>query len=77
MAERKAFLLRLSPELYTEIEAWAGQDLRSVNGQIEYILKEAVCKQGRKPREAAPPHEDAKVEPDEASAAGTGRPQSS
>jgi len=40
--ERKAFLLRISPELWSELEAWAGDELRSVNGQIEYILKQAV-----------------------------------
>jgi hypothetical protein len=40
--ERKAFLLRISPELWDELEAWAGDELRSVNGQIEYLLKQAV-----------------------------------
>jgi hypothetical protein len=40
--ERKAFLLRISPELWSELEAWAGDELRSVNGQIEYLLKQAV-----------------------------------
>jgi len=40
--ERKAFLLRVDPELWREIEAWAQEDLRSVNGQIEYLLREAV-----------------------------------
>ena len=42
MAERKSFLLRIDPELYAELEAWAQGDLRSVNGQIEYLLREAV-----------------------------------
>ena len=40
--ERKAFLLRLPPELWKEIERWAGDELRSVNGQIEYLLRQAV-----------------------------------
>ena len=40
--ERKAFLLRVDPELWREIEVWAQEDLRSVNGQIEYLLREAV-----------------------------------
>jgi hypothetical protein len=44
MKSRKPFLLRISPELYEALEAWAQQELRSVNGQIEYILKEAVRK---------------------------------
>lgn len=42
MAERKAFLMRIDPELWREIEAWAQQDLRSVNGQIEFLLRQAV-----------------------------------
>ena len=42
MAERKSFLLRIDPELYAELEAWAQADLRSVNGQIEFLLREAV-----------------------------------
>ena len=44
MAERKSFLLRIDPELYAELEAWAQADLRSVNGQIEYLLREVVRK---------------------------------
>lgn len=44
MAERKPFLLRIDPELWAELEAWAGDELRSVNGQIEYLLKQAVLK---------------------------------
>jgi hypothetical protein len=44
MAERKSFLLRIDPALWTELEAWAQDELRSVNGQIEYVLKQAVIK---------------------------------
>lgn len=44
MAEKKAFPLRLSPELYEEIRRWADADLRSVNGQIEYLLRQAVAR---------------------------------
>lgn len=44
MAPRKPFLLRINPELWSELEAWAQEELRSVNGQIEYILKQAVAK---------------------------------
>jgi hypothetical protein len=47
MKPRKSFLLRISPELYEALEAWAQQELRSVNGQIEYALKEAVRRRGR------------------------------
>jgi hypothetical protein len=42
MAERKAFLLRIDPQLWAELEAWAQGELRSVNGQIEYLLRDAV-----------------------------------
>ena len=49
MKSRKAFLLRMQPDLYKELEAWAQQELRSVNGQIEFLLKEAVVKRRRSP----------------------------
>jgi hypothetical protein len=42
MAERKQFLLRIDPQLWAELEAWAADELRSVNGQIEYVLRDAV-----------------------------------
>jgi hypothetical protein len=41
-AERKPFLLRISPELMEELRMWAGQELRSLNGHIEWVLREAV-----------------------------------
>jgi hypothetical protein len=44
MAERKTFLLRIDPELWTDLELWARDELRSVNGQVEYLLKQAVLK---------------------------------
>ncbi|HMI31922.1 MAG TPA: DNA-binding protein [Candidatus Limnocylindrales bacterium] len=47
MAERKAFLLRISPELWESLEAWAADELRSVNGQIEFLLAGAVRAAGR------------------------------
>ena len=51
MAARKPFLLRIDPELWADLEAWAQDELRSVNGQIEYLLKQAVLKRkgGQKP----------------------------
>jgi hypothetical protein len=45
--DRKSFLLRLPPELWKELEKWAGDELRSVNGQIEYLLREAVARRRR------------------------------
>lgn len=44
MAERKQFLLRIDPRLWADLEAWAAHELRSVNGQIEYLLRDAVRK---------------------------------
>ena len=44
MAERKAFLLRIDPALLSDLEAWAADELRSVNGQIEYLLRQAIQK---------------------------------
>lgn len=40
--DKKQILLRLSPTLHNELAAWAEDDFRSINGQIEYILSEAV-----------------------------------
>jgi hypothetical protein len=48
MKSRKPFLLRLNPALYEALESWAQQELRSVNGQIEFILKQAVLARDRK-----------------------------
>jgi hypothetical protein len=45
--ERKAFLLRIPADLWTELEKWAADELRSVNGQIEYILRQAVARRGK------------------------------
>lgn len=44
MKQRKAFLMRIDPALWAELEAWAQDELRSVNGQVEMILKQAVMK---------------------------------
>ncbi len=45
---RKAFLLRISPDLWKEIETWAQSELRSVNGQVEYLLRQAVNQRKRR-----------------------------
>ncbi len=43
MAEpRKSFLLRINPELWNELEGWSQEEFRSVNGQIEFLLQQAV-----------------------------------
>jgi hypothetical protein len=51
---RKAFLLRLPPDLWAELEKWAADELRSVNAQIEYLLRQAVQKRKRAAEEDAP-----------------------
>ena len=48
MAEKKSFLLRLSQETWEELERWAADDFRSVNGQIEFILHEAILQRRKK-----------------------------
>ncbi len=48
MEEKKRFLLRLDPEDYAALEKWSADELRSVNSQIEFILKEALRRAGRK-----------------------------
>ena len=47
MSEKKKFLLRLDAGLYDALEKWAADELRSINAQMEYVLKEAVRKAGR------------------------------
>jgi len=47
VAARKAFLLRIDPELWDALEKWAADELRSVNGQIEYLLARDVRDAGR------------------------------
>ena len=47
MESRKSFLLRIDPELWRELDRWSQEELRSVNGQIEFLLKQAVQKRKR------------------------------
>lgn len=49
MAERKPFLLRLDPATHEALQAWADSELRSINGQIEYLLRQALREAGRLP----------------------------
>jgi len=48
MAERKAFLLRIDPELLAALQRMADEELRSLNGQIEFLLREAMRQRGRR-----------------------------
>ncbi|MES2124985.1 MAG: hypothetical protein V4503_09910 [Gemmatimonadota bacterium] len=54
MSERKPFLLRLDPGLHTALQRWAADDLRSLNAQIEYVLRRSLREAGRGPDEPAP-----------------------
>ena len=45
---RKAFLLRIDPHVLDALQRWADEDLRSLNGQIEYVLRQALLKRGVK-----------------------------
>ena len=50
LAERKAFLLRLDPAIWAEVERLAQSELRSVNAQIEFLLRDALARRGIRPR---------------------------
>jgi len=50
MAERKPFLLRVDPRLLEALQRWANDDLRSLNAQIEYLLRRALQEAGRASR---------------------------
>jgi len=54
MAERKAILLRLDPDIHDAVAKWAADDMRSLNAQVEMLLREALRKAGRAPRDAGP-----------------------
>jgi len=58
MAERKSFLLRIDPALWGYLEAWAQDELRSVNGQIEYLLHQATQKRRGSSSRDNPPAEE-------------------
>jgi hypothetical protein len=54
MVQKKSFLLRLDPALWEELQALAASELRSINGQIEYLLLQAVRERRRRPDAPAP-----------------------
>jgi len=55
MAEKKKFLLRIDEKIYAALEKWAADDLRSINAQIEFLLKETLAKAGRTMENKIPP----------------------
>jgi hypothetical protein len=50
MAQKKSFVLRINPDTLKELEKWADDEFRSVNGQIEYLLQKALKEHGREPK---------------------------
>jgi hypothetical protein len=67
MTERKPFLLRLDPETFSALQRWASDDLRSVNAQVEFLLRRALADAGRLPekrdRAGSPRDEQHRPEP--------------
>jgi hypothetical protein len=55
--KKKAILLRISPELWEQLNRWAADELRSLNAQIEYVLRESVRRRARDDRESPPSEE--------------------
>jgi hypothetical protein len=65
VAERKAFLLRIDPEVLEAVQRWANDDLRSLNGQIEFLLRRALADTERaRPKEQQSPQTSAGTQPD-------------
>ena len=50
MPERKPFLLRIDPSVLDALQKWASDDLRSLNAQIEFVLRDALARAGRTPK---------------------------
>lgn len=55
MSEKKTFLLRLPPELWDELKRWADDDLRSVNAQLEFLVRDALRRRRREPSDPPSP----------------------
>ena len=62
MAAKKAYPLRLREDILEAVAKWADDDLRSVNGQIEFILRDALWRSGRLKRPDPEPDQDTKTE---------------
>lgn len=75
MTTKKRFLLRVDPKVYAAVEKWAADDLRSVNAQMEFLLKRALDQSGRLRRDGGPdpdpdPDADPSADPGAAGQAG-------
>lgn len=58
MGERKAFLVRIDPKLHDALRRWADDELRSINAQVAYVLREALRRAGRLPEKHRDARED-------------------
>ncbi|WP_420322077.1 Arc family DNA-binding protein [Flagellimonas sp.] len=58
MSKRKSFVLRINPEVFKQIEKWADDEFRSVNGQIEWILNKSLKDAKRLPKKEKPGNDD-------------------
>ena len=57
MTAKKSFLLRIDPALFVELERLAQADLRSVNAEVEFLLRDALARRGLRPRPAVVPED--------------------
>ncbi|MGQ0767550.1 MAG: hypothetical protein ACT4OZ_18040 [Gemmatimonadota bacterium] len=76
MAERKPFLLRIDRDVLDAMQRWADDDLRSLNAQIEFVLRRALQQSGRRPRpsDSAAPDSEADRRPERDPARGANEP---
>lgn len=60
MAKRKQYPLRIDPEVWEAVQRWAADDMRSANGQVEFILRQALQRAGRLPKQGSrkPPRDE-------------------
>ena len=65
MAERKTYLLRLDPEVFAALQKWAADELRSLNSQIEFVLRRGLAEAGRHPRATGSPGDTPSAPPEE------------
>ena len=54
MAEKKTFLLRIDPEIFEALQLWANDEFRSLNGQMEYLLRDSLRRAGRTKKDPKP-----------------------
>jgi hypothetical protein len=64
VAEKKPFLMRVDRELLEQLQRWANDDLRSLNGQIEFLLRDALKRAGRAAKSADAPAPESPVSPE-------------